>query len=140
MKCMLVSSVSKIFDVLGWLSPTVIRMKILLQQLWEAKLDWDDEVPHLIKEMWLRWKAEAPHLSTCFVPRYFFPKDVDIVETQLHGFSDASESAYSAVVYIRGKDAKGNFHIGRVLAKTRVSPLKRDVNSLSKTVWCSSPG
>ena len=61
----------------------------------------------------------------CFVPRYFFPKDVDIVETQLHGFSDASESAYSAVVYIRGKDTNGNFHAGLVLAKTRVSHLKR---------------
>ncbi len=41
-KRILVSNVAKIFDVLGWFSPTVIKMKVLLQRLWEAKLDWDD--------------------------------------------------------------------------------------------------
>ena len=34
-KRMLVSDIAKTFDVLGWFSPTIIKMKILLQRLWE---------------------------------------------------------------------------------------------------------
>ena len=124
-KRILVSNVAKIFDVLGWFSPTVIKMKILLQRLWETKLDWDDTIPSSIQGVWLQWRSEIPLLSNCYVPRYFFPKNVDIVDVQLHGFSDASEDAYAGVVYIRGEDASGKFHVELVLAKTRVSPLKR---------------
>ncbi len=38
-KRMLVSNVAKVFDVLGWFSPTIIKVKILLQRLWQAKLE-----------------------------------------------------------------------------------------------------
>ena len=34
-KRIVVSDVAKIFDVLGWFSPVTIKMKILLQRLWE---------------------------------------------------------------------------------------------------------
>ena len=33
-KRVLVSSIAKVFDVLGWFSPTIIKMKILLQRVW----------------------------------------------------------------------------------------------------------
>lgn len=48
-KRVLVSNVARIFDVLGWFSPTVIKMKTLLQRLWESKLDW---VPLSIRYIW----------------------------------------------------------------------------------------
>ena len=34
-KRMLVLDIAKVFDVLGWFSPAIVTMKILLQQLWE---------------------------------------------------------------------------------------------------------
>ena len=46
----LVSDIAKIFDVLGWFSPTVIKMKMLLQRLWELKIAWDDLVPTSIQK------------------------------------------------------------------------------------------
>ncbi len=97
----------------------------LLQRLWQAKLEWDDSVPPQILDVWLHWESEVHILSDYHVPRYYFPKNVTIVDIQLHGFSDASEDAYSAVVYIRGEDSNGTVHVGLVIAKTRVSPLKR---------------
>ena len=41
----IISDVARTFDVLGWLSPVILPMKLLFQRLWELKLDWDDEVP-----------------------------------------------------------------------------------------------
>ena len=34
-KCALTSDVAKTYDVLGWFSPTMIKVKILFQRLWE---------------------------------------------------------------------------------------------------------
>ena len=31
------SAASRVYDVLGWFSPAVLQMKILLQQLWQEK-------------------------------------------------------------------------------------------------------
>ena len=48
-KRVLVSNIARLFDVLGWCSPTVILMKILLQRLWEQNLEWDEPVPERIQ-------------------------------------------------------------------------------------------
>ncbi|XP_071043393.1 uncharacterized protein [Parasteatoda tepidariorum] len=45
----ILSCVSKIFDLLGWLSPIIITAKILIQELWKHQLAWDDPVPQDIK-------------------------------------------------------------------------------------------
>ena len=124
-KRMLISNIAKIFDILGWFSPTIIKVKILLQKLWQTKLEWDDPIPTHIQEVWQRWESELQVLSECHVPRYYFPKDVSIINVQLHGFSDASEDAYAAAVYVRGKESNGTVHVSLIMAKTRVSPLKR---------------
>ena len=123
-KRLLVSDIAKTFDVLGWFSPTIIKVKILLQRLWELKVDWDEPVPHIIKEAWLQWRSELQCLSEKHVSRCYFPKGV-IESIQLHGFSDASEDAYAGVIYLRLTDSDGNVHISLVTAKTKVAPIKR---------------
>ena len=44
---------------------------------------------------------------------------------ELHGFCDASEAAYAGAVYLRATDVKGSVHVSLVMAKTKVTPLKR---------------
>jgi hypothetical protein len=121
----LVSDVAKIFDALGWFAPTTVMMKILLQRVWEAKIGWDDSVPTPIQESWNQWRSELPVLSNVQIPRCYFPQGFCITSTQLHGFSDASEDAYGAVVYLRLTDAHGNVHISLIASKTKVAPIKR---------------
>ena len=99
-KRFLVSDVVKTVDVLGWYSPCTIKMKILSQQLWEMNVNWDDEVPEPIRESWLKWRSEPGLLSTKYVPRCYHDKRTSVASMELHGFSDASEQAYSAVVYV----------------------------------------
>jgi len=48
----LVSDIAKTFDVLGWFSPAIFTVKILLQRLWEEKIAWDNPVPPSIHQTW----------------------------------------------------------------------------------------
>ena len=121
----LVSDVAKTYDVLGWFAPVIIKAKILLQRVWESKVDWDDPVPDPIVEEWSLWRSQLSSLSKVHIPRCYFPKDVELVSTQLHGFSDASASAYSAAVYLRFTDQSGGVHVTLVASKTKVAPIKR---------------
>lgn len=92
-------NIAKVYDVLGCFSPCIIKVKILLQKVWEIKIDLDDKVPPDILETWLRWRKELVCLSTKSIPRCYFPSDFCVTSTELHGLCDASELAYAAVVY-----------------------------------------
>ena len=124
-KRVLVSDIAKTYDVLEWFAPTIIKAKILLQQLWELKVDWDDHLPPEVHEVWLQWRSELKCLTERPIPRCYFPRGAHIVAIELHGFSDASERAYAGVVYLRMMDANGDVHISLVASKTKVAPIKR---------------
>ena len=46
---------------------------------------------------------------------------------QLHGFSDALELAYAAVLYLRSIYDNGSVEVRVIAAKTRVTPLKNNL-------------
>ena len=121
----LTSDVAKTFDALGWFSPTIIKAKILLQMLWLEGIGWDVLIPESVLDQWSKWRQELPLLSQHNIPRCYYPKSVSIASIQLHGFSDASERAYSGVVYIRMEDTNGIVHTSLVASKTRVAPTSR---------------
>ena len=68
----LASDIARLFDVLGWCSPTVIKPKMLLQRLWEDRLDWDEPVSRVTLEAWKRWRDELPILRDHVIPRHYF--------------------------------------------------------------------
>ncbi|GFV96633.1 integrase catalytic domain-containing protein [Trichonephila clavipes] len=49
-KRFLLQVASRIFDPLGFIAPYVIRLKILIQNIWEMGLLWDQEMPLIIKK------------------------------------------------------------------------------------------
>ena len=59
-----ISDVAKTFDVLGWIAPTIILMKIMYQCLWELKLDWDEEIPQHFIAQHSEWREQLPLLSS----------------------------------------------------------------------------
>ena len=121
----IISDVAKVFDALGLFSPVTVKMKILLQRLWEIKIDWDDLVPEDLLEVWAQWRCELPLLSEVHVPQCYSPSGFCVSSTQLHGYSDASEESYAGVVYLHLEDSAGNIHTEIVMSKTRVAPIKR---------------
>ena len=53
------------------------------------------------------------------------PRSFDnIVSRQLHHFSDASQSGYGAVTYLRIVNGDGQIHCAFMIAKSRLTPLK----------------
>ena len=118
-KRQLVSDVAKVFDALGWFAPTTVKMKILLQRVWESGVGWDDAVPAPIQDVWSQWRVELPVLSDKHIMRCYVPQDFVVASTELHGFSDASQDAYAAVVYLRVTDTCGNVHISLIISKTK---------------------
>ena len=72
-KRLLVSDIAKTFDVLSWFSPSIIKIKILLQCIWELKINWDDPLPLEIKSTWLQWRTELALLSNrhYILPTYY---------------------------------------------------------------------
>ena len=118
-------TISDTYDVLGWFAPAIIKVKILLQRLWESKVDWDDPIPKSIKRIWSQWCSQLKLLSRVHIPRYYFPKDIKVASLQLHGFCDVSVDAYSGVVYLRMEDTNGDIHVALLASKTHVAPIKQ---------------
>ncbi|XP_055543704.1 uncharacterized protein LOC129729231 [Wyeomyia smithii] len=121
-KRQLLSDSSKLFDPFGWISPVTIRIKILFQQLWLYDMSWDDQLPPVIESMWTDIKQQLCNIEQVRIPRFAANYNRKM---ELHGFSDASEMAYGAVVYSRSRDENGKIVITLLAAKTRVAPIKQ---------------
>lgn len=123
------SEVASWYDPNGWISPTIIASKIILQKLWAEKLDWDDQIPDHYVESWSKLKSEMSHITNLRIPRWINYSPDDPME--LHGFSDAAESAYAAAIYIKNIRAK-TAHL--LVAKARVAPVRETKNSENVTI------
>ncbi|XP_037959088.1 uncharacterized protein LOC119688482 [Teleopsis dalmanni] len=66
----ILSVVARIFDLLGLLSPIVIRCKILIQELWIHQLGWDDPLPPLLNQSWIQIQSDLEYFNHIEVPRY----------------------------------------------------------------------
>jgi hypothetical protein len=113
-----------IFDPVGLISPFIVRIKLLLQEIWERAIDWDDDLPVELSEKWFNWCNEVGRLSNITIPRNCL-LDCKNEQVEMHIFCDASPSAYGAVVYFRFCDKSGNYRVSFVMSKSRVAPLKR---------------
>lgn len=119
----ILSGISQIFDPLGLLSATIIKVKVLMQRLWLEKLGWDQSVSLDIHSQWLCFRDQLQQLNDLKIPRHVILPLPRVVE--LHGFSDASESAYGAAIYLRSIDYQGKVATNLLCAKSKVAPLKK---------------
>ena len=113
-----------IFDPLGFLSPFIVRGKLLMQEAWTEAVTWDEVLPFQLTKKWKTWFGELPDLAKVKIPRCL--KDPHSKEERLtiHTFTDASEKTYAAAVYARYEFEDGSFGTRLIAAKTRLAPLK----------------
>lgn len=115
------SELAKLFDPTGLLAAVIAKGKLLIRQLWLQKIDWDEKIQEPLLSSWKNFFDSMKILVKVRVPRWISAKENSIIE--LHGFCDASEALYAAVIYYRITTDFG-IRCGILSAKTKVAPLK----------------
>ncbi|CAK1593694.1 unnamed protein product [Parnassius mnemosyne] len=130
----ILSSVARLFDVLGLVAPVILYAKLLIKELWIAKIDWDADPPERITRLWNEFRRELPLLAQMKFPRHL--RVVHGCSVTILGFADASEKAYGAAVYIRVDVKQIQTTVILSCAKSKVAPLK--VVSLARLELCAA--
>ncbi|XP_044172422.1 uncharacterized protein LOC122956801 [Acropora millepora] len=121
----ILSTVSSVYDPLGFLAPVILIGRQILQGLCRDKSDWDDPVPEPLRHSWERWGNSLHYLEKLKIQRCYKPHTFGkLTSVQLHHFSDASDRGYGQCSYLRLTDDTGQVHCSFVMGKARVTPLK----------------
>ena len=101
------------FDPSGFVSPFKIKGSILFRKTWQCTLDkngkfadWDAPISQNIAAQWLLYFKESTNVSNITFTRSL--KVPGCRKPYLVTFSDGSDDAYGAVVYIRWETDCGN--------------------------------
>ncbi|UYV74955.1 hypothetical protein LAZ67_12001892 [Cordylochernes scorpioides] len=120
------------FKLKQWTSnkPTALDFKkqtnqlsmLMLTKLWAAKLTWDLPIPVGLQESWKALQNVLASLHQVQIPRWIRLHELSTYE--IHGFSDASQRAYAAMVYIKIIHNSSIHDVYLLAAKTREATLK----------------
>ena len=116
------STIYRIYYLLGLLAPVTVAVKIILRKVWAAqpRIDWDDTLPAEIQQDWDSFRESLDH-----VPQLQFQRAVKPVTGTnpiLIILSDGSKQAYGAAAYICWTTNDG--YVSKLLtAKSRIAPL-----------------
>ncbi|XP_055838851.1 uncharacterized protein LOC129906891 [Episyrphus balteatus] len=119
------SAISRLYDPAGWLAPVVVTAKIIMQQIWKDGTGWKQNLKPLTHQKWKSFISDFSEIEKITIPRW-----VDYSpwkKMELHGFSDASEKAYAATIYVRVRHDSSLVTSHLLWAKSKVAP----VNTLS---------
>lgn len=117
------SKLAQMFDPLGLIGPVIVVGKIIMQQIWLSKIDWDEQLDSQTLTAWKKFISKVPDLANLKISRYLFD-DNKILKVELHGFSDSSIKAYGACIYLRALYENHTVSCNLVTSKSRIAPIK----------------
>ncbi|XP_060596649.1 uncharacterized protein LOC132750656 [Ruditapes philippinarum] len=94
-KRVILKETAKIYDPLGFLTPLTIRAKILLQDIWKQKFEWDMSLPDDLQTQWYNFAKDLNSVIPTRYPRSYF-KDTDSLAFT-SGIGDSAASASSDI-------------------------------------------
>ena len=133
-KRVVLSQIAQLYDPLGLLGPVLTTAKLIMQQLWKEKVDWDESISQSLHTTWTEFQEMLPLLQMFKVNRKITCDKPQKI--QMHGFCDASEKAYGCCIYLRTINDYNEISVQLVCAKSRVAPLKNI--SLPKLELCAA--
>ena len=119
---MILKKTATLLDPLGFLSPFVVKAKLLMQQTWLQALEWDEVLPPEQKEQWKSWLRKL--LEEIKVPRGLKNGSKQVTSVSLHTFTDASQKAYSVALYHRQEYKDWMVTVRLIASNTRLEPVK----------------
>ena len=121
----ILSTVSSVYDPLGFIAPVILVGKQILQQTCGDNSGWDDPIPDGLKMRWERWRSHLKELAEVRIKRCVIPDEFDKIDIcEMHHFSDASTTGYGQCSYLRLVDTSGRVHCSLLMGKARVAPRK----------------
>ncbi|KAF0708047.1 general transcription factor II-I repeat domain-containing protein 2-like, partial [Aphis craccivora] len=115
--------ISSVFDPLGLISPIIIKLKIIMQRLWQVNTSWDAALLSDIEKDWIDSRRKMIDLNILAI-NMSIVGDGEIADIQLEGFSDSSATAYGAFLYLRLVNINGKCTTNLICSKSRIAPLK----------------
>ena len=111
------------FDPMGLISPITLQTKLIFQELRRNKLEWD-EVIHDRNSInkWTNFLHDLGQFHLINALRHILCCQGQNVE--LHGFSDSSERAYEACVFV-GVSCEHGSSVRLWTSKCRLAPVKK---------------
>ena len=121
----ILSTLSSLYDPLGFVAPVTLHPKLLLQSLCKAGVTWDERLTPEQVANWQTWLNNLADLNEVHIPRCFKPPGFgQITSFQIHHFADSSSEAYGACSYLRLTNEQGSIHCCLLIGKCRLAPLK----------------
>ena len=121
----ILSTVSSLYDPLGFVAPIILEPKLMLQNLCKQGLGWDSEISAAEVKRWKLWLGSLSSLSNFRINRCIKPDKLsDITTCEIHHFADASSFAYGTSCYIRLVNNKGKIYCFFLIGKSRLAPIK----------------
>jgi hypothetical protein len=121
----ILSTISSVYDLLGFAAPILLPGKRILQELCKSNIVWDDPIPEQYIHYWEMWRNQLPTLEKFSVTRCLKPAHFGVViDQQIHSFSDASSTGYSQVSYIQQVNSNGDVHCVFLMGKVCLAPIK----------------
>ncbi|KAL0811217.1 hypothetical protein ABMA28_009646 [Loxostege sticticalis] len=122
----ILSFISKFFDPLGLAGPIIVCAKVILQKLWQARINWDSTPDQELGKAWLEFYESLINMQPISIQRYV--NMTDAVCVQLIGFADASSAtAHGCCIYLRIVDSTGNVKVSLLCSKSRINPLNQSL-------------
>ncbi|MCP3663277.1 MAG: DDE-type integrase/transposase/recombinase [Gammaproteobacteria bacterium] len=127
----MLKQIAKVYDPLGYCAPVTVALKILWQDLWKQKKKWDDPLDKATIDNWKQLTSGIHKLCSYQMSRYIGFPDLKIpVSYELHCFTDASEKAYCAAVYLK-MFTDSSSKVAMIFSKVRLAPSGKSSKSLS---------
>jgi len=111
------------YDPLGIVSPVLVGVKVLFQELCSKKIERNEELKNEGKTRFVSWVDDLKGVGEISVATCVYRIPQDQINRILRGFADASRKAYCPVVYFVC-EAYGAFSVTLLTSKTRAAPLR----------------
>lgn len=113
-----------LYDPLGLLINFISILKVLMQDIWRSKVNWEDQISDEHHQRWLKWLNSLKQVEKLSIPRCYISNldNYEAVNVQLHVFCDASKDCSATVAYLRTQ-RQCVVEVSIVMAKSRVAPI-----------------
>ena len=121
-KRVVISTITRFYDLHGLLAPIIVPLKQLFQQICKIKISWDDKLPVEIASRYQEILHDIVMVRELELDRCLINEE-NVEFLDIHGFADASVIAFGACVYLC--IVTGSRVVVRLIAsKTRIAPSK----------------